>query len=316
MPAAVTRAKKTSPSGEDMPDRSVASAPMYALGRADVKYSPPSPPAPHFVVPVDMAVVLQRLQPLKGEEHFLMPKSKSMETLLGLTAKHYDGAGGAGGSNLPGQSRQMRISPTKRIPPNSHLLAARTRADASTIVPETAAAAPTHTSLVHHLKATGPLPGLSLIRWKSGRDAARQRWPSAIFPSELPLGRDQVHVLRKWLLDSISSFDLQEAEDFREHAEAERGASPLLANSAHINLAQPQQAQDDDKNLERRAKRATALLDIYGAAVHEIVRQEKTVCVDRSALLSEIWIAVSSMVGAVLDSVGAITPLPHVRRPP
>lgn len=220
-------------------------------------------------------------------------------------------ASGPQGSNLL-HSRSLQVSPTKRIPPIGQMPAARIRGDASNTLPEAAAAAPTRIPPADHVKTTGPLPATSPNRWKSERDFSKQLWHTTIFPAELPLGRDQVYHLKQWLSDSVTAFDAREAEAFRALEEAERSAAlQLLGSSAHNPTTQALQAPKDEKNHERRAKRAMALLDVYGTAVREIVRQEKTVNADRSALLSEIWTAVSSMVGEVLGSVSGI--LLHVQ---
>eukprot|EP00967_Tisochrysis_lutea_P082894 scaffold114914_cov27-Tisochrysis_lutea.AAC.2 len=151
-----------------------------------------------------------------------------------------------------------------------------------------------------HIKMRSPLPTTHPNRWKCKRDEDAHLWETTLFPSELPVGRDEVMLLRRWLHTAVGAFEAEEAEEARRcEEEAQRyaqGGETARRRSGQLGAA-------GETDLERRARRAIGLLEIYSTAIHEISRQERTVCAERGALLDDAMSSVSSMMNDVLSSV-------------
>jgi len=312
-------------------------APITYAIRQDIDYMPPPPlPQPHYIMP--LATTLHRLRPLTGAEHFLVPKSKSMEVLLGLspspTGTHgtcsssaaVDGAFAGQGARWSSPDPHGRVGPAARgAPAADHLLSPVARTTGARVYAP-GQVAQSRIPPADHIRERAPLP--SNIR-KSERNAAAQQWGTTIFPSETPAGREQVHLLRQWIAGSVAALHTEraarggiavEGRFSGRHGIGPSGIGPSgmapsgivhsgsgpsgsghsLADGRHVAVghvqgrgeaseyvaAEPKaQAAVEGRHglqagssatLERRARRAMALLGVYDIAVHEIVRQVRT----------------------------------------
>ena len=189
---------------------------------------------------------------------------------------------------------------------------------------------PTRIPAADHIKVGTPMPPPRAAKLQTSLpDRETGLWQTTLFPSLVPAGRQEVHLLEQWLNQQLDTY-LVQARAKRERDEAAAratleakfakgarlgggaggaggaggvgGAAPAAANETVEEAAARAEAEAAATSSEerKRVEMMGGMMELYSIAVHELVRQSAAHCVERGRLLSTVWEQVEQMVGSLV----------------